>query len=1152
MILLTLSLLLATAGGVAHAAADEKLDARLTPETVASVLVPKMDQPPVVDGVIDEKEWSSAAAMGGLVNQGNNMMIPRPGIFYLGWDEGHFYLACRIYLPANYKPVIPNGRSPGLAYIWDDALELHFQPMGKNVAADKQRSSYKFFLNALGFMGDYTHLTLGQQFKSWGPKFIVKTRQTSEGTAPNGGSWWEMEMSSTPQDFDLTGPHRAGDQWKMMLGANHMPKWMQAQLPSIGSYLDPFGYGVFTFVDDAPAAQMRMDSLSNVVSDGQTATEIRLHNATKNAVNVKLDVNVADEIKENQSITLKPDESKVVAINKQLSDKIAQGRFTLNLTQNINGSDRRLLHYTGFFKRGDYVSWLRTPPARDPNSFAFNTEFNPVKMNLLVKADTYELPEPEAAATLEYNVKQEGSDKVIAHGEITDISEWYFQNIVQLPSVEPGDYLVEATMVLKDGSKLGPMTQKFTKKDEAKAYPHWWGSNHGDVNRVIAPFTAVKIKDSTVSVWARDYQLNALGLPASITVKGEKVSAGGARIIVVIDGKEQSIKLDGKPTITKATDWRVDFTGQVTGHGLKITSNGWVEQDGLCFLSLTYEAANGKSVKVDGLRIEYPLSQNDADALVCVGPGENYSSRTTKLLDTEKQGQLWSTLETGITGSGMTIGSFYPTVWVGSERRGLVWWADSDKGWVPQDDVPAHEVIRKDKQVVLVNNIIGSSFEIGKARTIEFGYNASPFRPLPDGWRMNITTENGTFYGPYKDKNAVDSKTGKRLIGKFGHINWSHPASRYPEEWADMYAQQKPQADKAIEKNQWADPYGSRAGFQFQHNSWQLMGYGRKSIEDEVWKYFGTEWIDGNLETWNETSVDYMMYMIDRMMGEGGLRTTYWDLTFPILSNNLLGGRAYRLSDGRVQRGYNGFNIRRFYMRLQSLAEKHNLTPGAVGVHSTNAYVMVALPWNDAVLDGERIWNLGTSPLDWVDNMPTERMRALSIPHNWGLAVGWMSVFTDKDKEKIKAAKVVQAEYVWLHDMWRNPYLQPGPRVMPEAVLDWGLNEPSVIYHPYWRNEFVKTDNPDILVSMWQLPDRVVLGVYNYNRDKKYSVKLDVDLKALNLVPEKQWQEFIGVRDLYTHDVEKDPKSRLDFHKNQLDVRNLEPHTIRLIGIRRY
>ncbi|MFG0247319.1 MAG: hypothetical protein ACF8OB_00415, partial [Phycisphaeraceae bacterium JB051] len=396
-----------------------------------------------------------------------------------------------------------------------------------------------------------------------------------------------------------------------------------------------------------------------------------------------------------------------------------------------------------------------------------------------------------------------------------------------------------------------------------------------------------------------------------------------------------------------------------------------------------------------------------------------------------------------------------------------------------------------------------------------------------------------------------DSKTGKKVYqnktGSIGHVNWIHPESRYPEEWPALWAEQKVLADKHANQYQWKDPYAARGGVNFTHMSFQIMGYGRKSLEDDVYAYFGKEW---EPDTWNETYTDYAMTLFEPAFTDGGVRSTYWDLMFPILNKSLLSGLAYRLPDGRVQSGYNGWNLRRFFMRLHALQYDAGLVPGGNGFHSTNAYVPVAMPWADAVLDGERNWNLDSSPLDWVDNMPIERMRSMSSPHGWGVPICWMGNMDSKDKSKVHIAKRKQAQWVWMHDSWRNPYLHGFTR-MPADVLDWGINDEQTQYHPYWRNPYVKTNDPDILVSMWRLPDRVLLGVFNYNRDRTKDVAVQVDLEQLNLIPQLRWQEFVRVRDIWKGHEEL-PKAKLNFEKRQLRIRQLQPHDLRLVSIRLY
>ena len=1134
--LLLLSALLLTAA----ASAEE------VPTEVPSFAVTRMHQAPVIDGAIDVAEWQEALAISGVADQSTDMskpLLPRPTTFYLGWDPEHLYFAARTYIKPGHKPAVTAGRSQGLAYVWDAGLELNWHPMGSNVPAGNKANAYKWFLNALGFIGDTSRLALGQQFKSWNPQFEIQARLTDPGTAPDGGRWWEMEMRATPEDFELEGAHRAGDQWRMMLGINHFPAWMQARIPCRGPYLDPYGFNLMTLVDETPAVQMTMDSIPNLATDGTAAIDLYAFNPTDRPVELTFSVSIADALERVEILSIPPGRRAGFSLNKKLPENVTEGLASVEVTQ----GERSLFSYSVPFSVGAYASMLSSSAPPDTANFAFETRFNPVRSWLLVKGDTYFLEDATLAKALHYRVFSEAVDKPIATGSITQVAEYYLQDIVQLPTLEPGTYHIEATMELTNGRTLGPMRRQFIKKDEAKEYAHWWKNEYGNVERVLPPYTALVQKDESVASLGRTYHLNALGLPKHIVSNGADVSAAPARVVIVRDGVEHVVSLGG-PRFTETTDWRVRFTGQAQGAGLTLGSEGWVEQDGLVYIDLTYGPSGDDPVEIDALRLEYPLSEEDADALLCIGPGNNYSSRTTMLLPKDATGSLWSTLDTGINGSGMTVGSFYPTVWIGSERRGFLWWADNDRGWIQNNAVPAHEVVRRDEGVVLINHIVAQPTSLGADHTLALSYIATPFKPMVKGWRMTQSTEDGTFHQPFRNV-RTDSKTGLKVFQNPGggllHVNWIHPESRYPEEWEDLWHQQRtegfagwPAADSVAHATQWRDPYAARKSG-FTHMSFQVYGYGRKTLEDHLYDYFGSEWeATGNGDTWHDTYTDYAMYLFEAAFNRGGVRSTYWDLTFPLLFSDPLSGLAYRLPDGRMQSGYHGWNLRRFYKRLYAMQYDAGLVPGANGFHSTNAYLPVAMTWTDAVLDGERNWDLDSSPLDWVDNMPIERMRSMSIPQSWGVAICWMANMDGADRPARDLAKQIQAQWVWMHDSWRNTYIPQLP-VMPEPVLDWGTNNAK--YHPYWRNEFVTGTDPDLLVSLWRTPERIVLGLFNHGKDGAIDDELRIDLAELGLDPQRAyartlWDMFGG-------------QATLDETGSVLQVRDLPSHRLLLVGL---
>ncbi len=1163
--------------GIVSLLSTTALAGKLKPGEEAKFAIPRMSAPPTLDGVIDSEEWREAVAVGGIVNQANDVLIPRPTTFMFAWDPEHLYFACRAYVRPGYKPRIRDGRSEGAAYCFDDGLELIFKPTGQNVSAENHQTDFKMFLNCLGYVGDLTRIAVGQQMKNWAPKFKTATRITEPGTAPDGGSWWELEVSTSIQDFELTGPHQAGDNWKFMLVFNHMPGWMQARIPCVGDFFTASGKSIGTLVDDTVAVKMTQDSLSNLSSDGTAAITLTAYNPAGKEATVQVDIDVAGNVKKSETLTLPANGRAEVKLDEKLPEDVKNGAVTIRASQ----GDRTLLAYKAFFEVGKYTKMLAKVSPPDPSKFSFITEYNPVRNKLLIKADTYYLPDPEAARQLHYTVTPAEDDNPLIQGKVTDVAEWYFQDVVDLPLLEPGSYAVSAELILDDGTRLGPMRGKFEKKDEAKAFPEWWNTNYGDIEQVLPPFEAIRqITDGGWACWGREYTINALGLPEAVRSQDADVLAAPARIVAVVDGQEHVIPI-GAPNIIDHKDWRVRFKGHAQGAGLEFTAEGWLEQDGLVYVDLTYAPAGNAPVTVDSLRIEYPLAETDADCLLCIGPGNNYASKTTMLLPKlegerpREPQRLWSTLDTGITGSSMKVGSFYPTVWIGSERRGFLWWADHDRGWVQDSAVPAHEAVRRalpddqadNSAVVLINNIVAKPIELTEPRTIAFSYMASPFKPLYKGWRSVTGGGPHTFFSPFRGV-RTNPRTGKKYHDPSkGNINWIHPESELPEEWSELWAEQKKKADEHVRRSQPWNPYAARSGVNFTHMSFQLIGYGVKSMQSELYSYFGDEWFPNGHDTWNKSYTDYAMSLFDRVFREGGVRSTYWDLSFPIPYDSLMSGLCYRLPDGRIQPGYNGWNVRRFFMRLWALQDKYGLNPGSLAQHSTNAYIMVSLPWVDAVLDGEREWHLDTSDLDWVDYYPPERLRAMSMSQNWGTGIHWMGIIHSAEKEKVIEAKRAKAEYLWMHDTWHNPEIGAAMREyndlrqfwsMPTSILDWGMNGEGVVYHPYWRNPFVSGQDNDILVSLWQLPepgkdgasDRVLVGVFNLNRKDTKDATLNIDLEALNLLPEREWQDFIGVRNLYRR--EGAPAASLDFYGRKLKIEKLAPHEGRFIGIRRY
>jgi hypothetical protein len=205
----------------------------------------------------------------------------------------------------------------------------------------------------------------------------------------------------------------------------------------------------------------------------------------------------------------------------------------------------------------------------------------------------------------------------------------------------------------------------------------------------------------------------------------------------------------------------------------------------------------------------------------------------------------------------------------------------------------------------------------------------------------------------------------------------------------------------------------------------------------------------------------------------------------------------------------------------------------------------VATPWVDAILDGEFHTYRPDSGMDWPDGYPKERMRAFSVAENFGTVISWMDKMQGpRDFRREEARK--KTAYIRLFDSWS----EPNRTTLPEAALRFGINDEKVQYVPYWRNELVTSEDEEILVSLWTLPDRVALQVFNYSGEESKEVTLTVDLAELGLKPELPWQEFLRLYDL---EEERDKLDvSLNYHAGTLTIPTLPPHRGRLLGIRRY
>ena len=1086
--------------------------------------IPKMSKPPTIDGTIDPAEWRESAKVMGMVATGGLEYKDRLASFRLAWDPQHLYLAYRVDTLTQPVPHLKRAHREKYAQgvVFDDALEVGLFLHDLNQLPNQVSSYFQCILNSLG-CGEYTksYPAIGQNMKNWTPTFDIANRTYTDAT---GKHWWEMEIAMDLQDLQMPRPFKAGDPVDIGLFADvKNPNWQWLDYPSASGHLEHYGFPRAMLTDDQ--AYIQVDEISGL-HDRKLAYRSVVYNPTAKPVKVDARLLVQDgtKIKDKQFGEL-ADPTDVINEQKVLEIP-ANGSARFDVVKDLPGlkaagKGKGFLRLSLTPASGEQGRTAGRPRAAPVYTYACNfwgtdksyvtpaeykpyldtrIAYNPANGLLQVSADTLGAPLPTGgrAAGATYKVSRRGQE--LKAGKLRYFVNQWYDDLVELGTLPPGKYDVALALVDAAGKDLANAKSGFEKKDEAKEFSTWWNSKIGDAEKLLKPFEALKVQagksaKTAVACVRRVYEFGSLGLPVQIAANGGPVLAAPARLVVKVGGKEYAVPTDKAVKVTGQKDWRVDFVGApMTVAGVTFSAKGWMEQDGLVELALTYSPEKGgAAVEIEELRIEWPVAEDPLGAyMACMGQGGNYSARTIGAVP-KGNGQVWNTKDDmGITGSGRRVGNFVGNLWVGTEQRGLLWCADSDRGWEPDARVAALALRRDGQRVLMVNNLIGSA--AGKAackltepRTVRFGYNVSPFKPLTPGFRLNSLSACGSFSG---GKYKVNWDTKQEFFSVLS------PPFSDPKRWPEYYAHCKDMVHKMMYEGMandggclsfWPAPgcsayYGDRRHLLFTANQIALRGYAWKSIENpNPYATFYGDWVDAaGRETLSRTYRDYMLWLMDRQVKEGGCQHFYFDISFgEVLHRNLAAGFGYRLPDGSVQPESSDTNLREWYKQVFAMMQENGLCPGGVSGHATHGFSLKMFPYADCILDSEYPMQ------DSIDVYPNDAMIALSCPHAFGTNIQHHGNF-------------MNPTWPMMHDaagLFHDP-----------AFKQWGISRMDVEFIPYWRNHaVVKSITPGLIASLWKRPGRAgsaVIAIMNYGTDPAQptrSASLKLDLKALGV-----------------------------------------------------
>lgn len=926
---------------------------------VPTVVVPTLSQPPVIDGTLEAGEWHDAAAVTGFVTAFKNQLSPYQSVARVARHEGYIYVAL-VNQRSRFDTLLKKtARQPDdTRIVSDHANEIWMTP------PLEPPTTYQTLFNAYPAVFDARIMpTVGNTSKSWSADWEIAGSEDRE--------HWYIEARAPLDSFG--GAEVSDDTiWRGLFTTDVIGRrtgGFRAWAPG-GAFADIDRHGFLHFKDGAPAAQW-LDATRLRTDDYRLP--FAFTGGEENAV-IDLVVRIGGNVEATpqdhivkRSLTVGPGERKQVVIEGSFDDiDLPTGRFPLVLDPSQRETFRHGFAEITATRRDGLVLYQQLVPfvidnfvvegpeeiVRNPYdaSIGVNATLAPLSRQLLVQVDRLYMDEPTRVAGGTAALTDAETGEVLATRKIAPFrhddsdfaidladvempveteADWLQQQAAkkageQAPGVKPRPLRLKVDLVNAEGAPLATAEQAV----EAMTYEfEWLGNRIGMSDEVIPPWEPVVVDGKTVSMWNKTYDVNALGLADRIVNSEAPQLSGPMRLEAVIDGETLHIE-PGDLEAGKSVPVRAEWRGETRTDRLAIDVDSAVEFDGAVFNTMRIQPAQNVSLKRLSLVVEMP--EREGELMVTTSGGWNAFHGWTP--------RKWDSRQTS---SGSVAGSFVPYVLLTDSERGFQVFADNDKGWRVDPDLPTHEVVRENGKTKLRVNFVHRAKEgLSEPTTVEYGWITTPQKPQPANWRgyelwtystypeataMFWTDADWALVYPYftspfpwdyeKSKELLQQRKDRGTIPAVGNI--AHAIGRYQDYKGRTFL---PVA------GDWAPVPGQRTGR-------GDVARSRGATDFQVWHY-------------------------DKWIRDSDLVALYFDEPYLHEDRNFLTGGAYLTEDERIQPGYSYLDLREYFLRLRYLFHSHGLDRPNLWIHTTAGQPVYSW-FPDLSMAGENVAPMG-------------------------------------------------------------------------------------------------------------------------------------------------------------------------------------------------
>ena len=720
--------------------------------------VPRVEQPPKMDGVIHADEYRQMAALTGMVRWGGGGpqgLVPKlqQVVWYIGYKDGNMYLSMRSPQAEGTWPKSRTKKRDAFMILADDHTEIQFAPHGREHATDQGKGFYKIMTTPRGNIGDAWHYngTPGTE-KAWSYGGELKCNVTEE--------HWDMEMRIPVESFQDVQKF-AGERWVAQFlradswGGVYFAGWIGAP------WMAWDRFGEIEFDPDAPALQFtEMGNVTRGKMNLRMAVAGSPAGASTVSVTVRATNGENEQIyKETQSARIGSEEREQMRFADQLKLTDAGNQLEVYATYQLLETEEESPVRTLYRVRMPVVKmtdklwaqfiepWLERRPAGKPDyRFAYWPSYGVARVSADV--DFFGMdPAVAGASALESIVRRRDNGKTLARRRIP-LDNKGAQMVLEVGELREGKYEALLRLYGANGKKVvHEKNVPFVRKH----YP-WEGNEIGEKNIVVPPFEPIQVEDMHLKPWNRDYQIGASGLPEQIVAGGgggpEGILRGPVRLEAKVDGKTIKAEPRGKqPDIRHSTDARVDLTARSDLGPASVELESFMEYDG--WYQVTIAVAPGeKGATLDELEMVIPL-WGAADTMYVQRSGDGFSGNRFGAIP-EGEGTVWRSTEL----FGTERNSYVPIIFLGTGDKGLWCFVEEFRDWAGDPGESAVQVVRPEGGGVNLRvRFFAAPVELGRERHITFALLADPAKPTVDPiqperhWRRMAWGWNGEHHG---------------------------------------------------------------------------------------------------------------------------------------------------------------------------------------------------------------------------------------------------------------------------------------------------------------------------------------------------------------------------------------------------------------------